>query len=499
MNFNKFIKMMKLISIICFSYFLVACQPTPEVETVIQKDNFESLVENSASMEVSDSELASNTNIEGSHIQWNYENEIVKETVIGDITLNTEIKVDALVDLSDKKAAVFLVKPTKFSSDFIQKAVTYFYGNTYYSGIRTKDDYLLKILPMEEFLPKIDISDYQVAESLLKRWKKSYNDAAETNKAVNVIGDYQSLFLKGYPYQGAIGEFYLYNGDMSNTYFYYYVDDVNKSYCETPFEYTGIPAIGMTTPQEEAKEIAFNAVREIYGNDTQLVYTTLANMSKLDQNWLAPFSMALGKDGYGNRDQCYVYYFTRTYNGIPQLYAPEASNHNRSDSEQGGYLYEQKWDYAYSMKWPAEYIMVAVDDTGIIEFWGYSPTEIASVINDNVEMLSFEDIFEQFKKTINYTSVWTTSITEQLDIEITDINFGMVRTPRKDNPKEYYMVPAWQFSGSKYTYTSKVAGGMTEEETGKTFLVLNAIDGSIIDTSYYENERPGIIKMVGQH
>jgi hypothetical protein len=196
-------------------------------------------------------------------------------------------------------------------------------------------------------------------------------------------------------------------------------------------------------------------------------------------------------------DQCYIFYFTRTYNGIPQLYAPEASNHDDMEVESVGYKYERKWDYEYSMKWPAEYAMVYVDDTGIMEFWGFSPTKQQEQINDNVEMLSFDEIFARFKKCIKFTSVWADDITEKLDINITDIKFGMIRVPKKDNPKIYYMVPAWQFIGSKETFTSRRNGGWREKETGKTFLVLNALDGSVIDTSYFENNRQGALKTIG--
>jgi hypothetical protein len=56
------------------------------------------------------------------------------------------------------------------------------------------------------------------------------------------------------------------------------------------------------------------------------------------------------------------------------------------------------------------------------------------------------------------------------------------------------MIPAWQFIGSKSADTYE---GYTEE-TGKTFIVLNAIDGSVIDVNYYENARLDTIKYLGE-
>ena len=63
----------------------------------------------------------------------------------------------------------------------------------------------------------------------------------------------------------------------------------------------------------------------------------------------------------------------------------------------------------------------------------------------------------------------------------------------KDNPDEYYMIPAWQFAGSRNEIGSK-----NYYESGKTFLVLNALDGSIIDTSYFINFRQTMDKTIGR-
>lgn len=58
------------------------------------------------------------------------------------------------------------------------------------------------------------------------------------------------------------------------------------------------------------------------------------------------------------------------------------------------------------------------------------------------------------------------------DITITQIEFGMVREPVKDNPNQYMMVPAWNFIGD-------IKSGWVKERE-KSILALNAIDGSVI-------------------
>ena len=484
--------------ILLVQIFIISCQPNPENEFIVKKDNFEDLVNNTPEKTI---ESKDNTDSSLTHIEWLFEDEKTTKTAIGDITLNTTISVNAMVDTSKKAASVYLVEPEEFNIDFVKNSIDYFFDGEYYGATRTKDDWLLKILPMENMLPNIHRKTSQPAEVTLKRWKELHNEAPDENIAASIVFDkgyYDIVCLKGYPYQNAVSELYYQNGGKSNTLFYYYVDDVNKHYSETLFEYLDTPAIGMATSQEDAKQLAIDAVKNVYGQEFELVQTTLANKGQLDENWNPPGSKKLGRDNVGTRDQCYVYYFTRLYNGIPQLYAPEASNHDDKDSgEDGDEAYEQKWDHEYSMKWPAEYVTVLVDDTGIVEFWGFSPTRIKETVNENVEMLSFDEIFEKFKQCIYYTSIWADIYADQLSIEITDIKFGMIRVPKKDNPELYYMIPAWQFIGDKYT-NSTADPSLESNETGKTFLVLNALDGSIIDTSYFESKRIETIKNIGQ-
>ena len=168
------------------------------------------------------------------------------------------------------------------------------------------------------------------------------------------------------------------------------------------------------------------------------------------------------------------------------------------------------------MKWPAEYTKVIVDDKGIVELWSFSPSEIVEEVNSNVQMLPFDNIFEIFKKNIFYSSAWDDGGTLKIDIDIDKIIFGLIRTPVKDNPGQYYLVPAWQFVGSKssiprkadpstLTYLSEKERRDREiempywdyHESGKTFMVLNALDGSIIDTSYFIDVQDELKKYIG--
>jgi len=466
---------------IVFLCFAAACQPTPEQPVVIKKDNFEELVRNTAQssgQEVSAERI----------IIWDNKTE---EDFPGGTRTTLTVHVNAVIDASHKTASVYSVEPGKYSLDFAKTAAGYFIGDTYYDDVFTKEDFLLKIMPLKQAIQSMDDEKKSVAEDVLKRLESDFDRAPASNVpgkiAFKDMG-YEYVGLKGYPYEGAVSEMYMGNGGMVCTAFYYVIQDGKKDFLTSNQKYSGTPAKQMKTSYEDAKKTAEHAIAALYGEDMSLVQTDLYNVQLVDKDYgWAIFGM--------KNDSCpqaYMFTFTPVYGGLKQLYAPEASNCDNL-MEDGVRVYEPRWDYEYSMKWPAQYVQVLVDDSGIVQFWGFSPTTVTGTLNDNVAMLTFDEIFKRFKKDIFYCSTWSSNGVTEVVIDIDAINFGMIRVPVRDNPETYYMVPAWQFAGTK---TEKSAGE-TYTESGKTFLVLNALDGSIIDTSYYDNLALVLSKAIG--
>lgn len=108
-----------------------------------------------------------------------------------------------------------------------------------------------------------------------------------------------------------------------------------------------------------------------------------------------------------------------------------------------------------------------------------SPMDVTEIENADVETLSFEDIYEKFKSQmqVNYTkeNLLELGMDEaKAEITVTDIRLGLFRVKVKDEHNTYRMVPAWIFSGK-----------LGDEDFGYwsvDYLVLNAIDGSVINT-----------------
>jgi hypothetical protein len=487
--------------VMLFACFTTACQPTPEEVVVIQKDNFEELIENTAQP------ASQQTSEDARAVSW--EDSFVQEYSDGGSTKIT-VSVDALIDARQSSASVYIVEPGEYDLTFAQKAVDYFMGDEYYDDVYTKDDFLNMITPLQQALPQMeDVAGAKGdIENLLEFYQRQYSLAPDDNATGEIAFEtarFEYIGLKGYPRDGAVSELYVGNGGMGYTNFYYVIQDGAKEYSDINYAYSGTPARNMETSYADAVKIADNAIYDLYGENMSLVQTDLYNIYSIDSTFASARRGLLDN----SCAQCYMFTFTPTYGGLAQLYAPEAKNEDDLTSE-GEPVYEQKWDYEYSMKWPAEYVQVLVDDSGIVQFWGFSPTKITEVINENVAIESFDDIFERFKKNIFYSSVWSYSGLEEVNINIDKIVFGMIRVPVKDNPDEYYMIPAWQFVGSKEEVRVSLPDDLPAEvkesselynydysESGKTFLVLNALDGSIIDTSYYMNVRGDLEKTIG--
>ena len=161
----KVLKMLAMTIGVTMLCLAAACQPTPEVSVVIQKDNFEGLVQNTPQA-VSD-ELPQPSAGDAGRITW--ESAYTNQYQGGNST-QINVRVDAALDMRQSTGSVYLVEPGEYDLDFAQKAVNYFLGGEYYDDVYTKDDILLKILPLKQAIQNmVDIyGSVANAESLFK-------------------------------------------------------------------------------------------------------------------------------------------------------------------------------------------------------------------------------------------------------------------------------------------------------------------------------------------
>ena len=177
---------------------------------------------------------------------------------------------------------------------------------------------------------------------------------------------------------------------------------------------------GMETTFEEAKELAEGTLQQLgLVKDVGLVYTELGVYQAVpDEEWISTKYIP----------KRYMFYFVREINGMPALKIP------------GCHGFEQDATEDFDYYWRAEYIFVAIDDTGIVEFTHYNPGKITEIVNDNVKVIDVEEALKIFRKQIFYKGVWTQPDVTYSEITITKIQMSIFRLRLKDT-NEYMYVP----------------------------------------------------------
>ena len=160
--------------------------------------------------------------------------------------------------------------------------------------------------------------------------------------------------------------------------------------------------------------------------------------------------------------KCYIFNFEYQINGISAQAYQTCKGFEKDNVE-------------YEAIWPGEKIRIVIDDSGLIGYSHGYPGVVTEIINENVEILGFDEIMDIFEQQIFYKGVWTAPNVSYSKLTIGKIKMSMFRLKLKDKD-EYLYVPVWDFIGKWETNNYG-----TGEGEGYSFLTINAIDGSIID------------------
>lgn len=183
-------------------------------------------------------------------------------------------------------------------------------------------------------------------------------------------------------------------------------------------------------------------------------------------------STDFSKDDYPSYPFGYTLYYSRNYNGVDANFV-EPATFNRELEQQ---------DH-YKKPYPQEYLIITVGKDGIHKIEYTSPMEVSNTLANNVELLPFEKIKEKFESHIVLNTFGSDS---KIFMKIHRVELGMMRIAKPDSD-EYLVIPVWDFYGGGIlssdtsTYTDEEYWDMITEFYGRSFLTINAIDGSIID------------------
>ena len=180
--------------------------------------------------------------------------------------------------------------------------------------------------------------------------------------------------------------------------------------------------------------------------------------------------------------QCYQIQFTRSVAGVPATYREEHYDGIGADGRE-----------RYAPAYPQESIEMDIRDSGVTYMYWSTPSELGRTLNENVTLMPFEQVVERFCDQILYSATPAVEETDSVikkTLYIDRIELGMVRALQRGSVEEWVMVPAWTFFGrTVLQYAGPEPGGYplnenneyVSEMPGYSYLILNAVDGSVYD------------------
>ena len=172
----------------------------------------------------------------------------------------------------------------------------------------------------------------------------------------------------------------------------------------------------------------------------------------------------------------YELLFTRQVAGVNVTYNDVQSS--------GGELRDRPVDSPdYTPIWDYEYIQLFVDDAGVLYMSYNQPHEVTEIVTESAEILSLEEAVASFERMIGYQyAAYETGQRELCDdayLCIDEIRLGLTRIAEKNAQQQGYLVPSWTFFGH-YKLIDFWPDGEGHHGT-EAILIVNALDGSIID------------------
>lgn len=442
---------------------LSACQPTPGKPVVIEKNDIEQKIMQTAdpqqSPEIPD--------------MWNE-------------TLNFQSGVQVVVeaDIDRPLVAVFPVlevKPHEVTQEEAQEFADFFMpGQQMYEYIqeRTKADIEQDIIIVQSYLAEAKISskysseekrqlDIEMWTDQLNRLEKEYEQVPkeESEPKPTTIEFVTEDNPESGIYKKIAVEAFL--GDISPAVFVVVILDNHESHLKFQNGNTRYgwdidindSLVGLNISMGEAKAIAERTLLDMGITDIELEETEAKAEIKLTDDTETISTAADDSD----RKKCFVFHYIPVHEGISITNVEPC------------YGMETE-EVMYDRPWACEEIIISVNDSGVISFQWDSPGDIVRTVNENVLLKDFEEIKEIFRKQMFYQRTWTFPGIQENGITVKTIKLGYMRVKVKDENK-YYMLPVWDFIGD-WTYTAR---GQENSIENVSFLTLNAIDGSVID------------------
>ena len=466
-----------VMAMVCFT---TACQPTPESEAVVGKGDG-ALMDKINETNLSTPDSSANAIIK-----------VWKET-FNSKDGKVNFVVDANVEIPDvNNYPVLGVKPGDFSSEQIKAAATALLdGADFYSGkdLLTKSIIQDRIVQFQKSINeyksqnKDGMYDYSISEleDAIKRYQEQYDSATDELPHNPPVYEFIDGMVNIYSDMNGNGIRTL---DVSDSGLYSNLTYItNRNYVITNDTIEIGKNVNNNLSYSDAKAVADKYLNAMGVDYMDVSYVRVGRQVIGDQSSNGEFSVVVN-DGdtstndTGNDDTkynesidpCYVFYYTRTINGVLTTYV---NRHNGTSvtGVDGAETYREPWKQ--------EYIEIFVDKDGIAQLNWNSPTDFVCFESENVSILSLEDAksLAKEKLQIMYNDYFHG---QNVVVYINEVKLGMTRIAVKGNDNQYMFVPTWDFFGY-YTQDTLSEKQQVSEKNAYTMLTINAVDSSVID------------------
>ena len=496
-----------------FLIILCSCQPTPESAVVTSKNDgaLEAALEATADAPAEAPEDVPASFQEGTAYTGSFSN------TDGDITYNVSLEIPA----DTAPIPVLRVRPKTITAETAKHVAEVLFGGAdifEYSGKPTKAELEEKILEERQHLEYWNstytgdwkltdteggtLKDMMVEqlERAIANYEEEYATAPETVEAVPCAWEFH---LPSWYYDLAlVDEEQL----ISNNKTQYIVATAERD--GLPYIYTVCNRdaadyrmhsitceIDWLTAQEQGKQQTINSKQK----------PTEAELIELR----AEAEAMLGAMDLGEWviESCVFYLntydltYTVTITAAPVYYGVKVSRQKQI---------EPRSDDAYASNYCNEEIVFTFSGSNLISFSYTGPLEVVEAVNENAAYLSFEEAMGICEKQLRLRLLTSYPYTQsdflmassslppffsdefsqtvRKDVEIYQAELGLARVRIKDNAEDFYLLPAYTFRASFLLFDQNgrvVADSDLLNTTGsliRSLLVVNALDGSVIDT-----------------
>ena len=451
------------------------CQPTPEIEQVVNKGS-----------SVMDEALKEdNISPQSLNIPEEYSYEYTSSN--GNIKVTT----DAEIVFTDNDALpVYSAKIAPFTEQQIEKVVNFLIGEgtvlLKYDTELSKEELTEKLLlPAQQQLAEVQSGKeiYEETGILTEQELMSRIDAIKEQIAkAPDKAEISSVSVKDYltASEGLHAYSLLENGEKASIWvtngndiypIYLIVEMENREYDE--YADRGMDNMILDTTPDEAIAQAEQFLDRI-GVD-YMDFCAISSTSRLGENEYENSSETnLSKTAYAIT-------FTRTVSGIPCAF-----DNNYCEG-------------AYSKPFYAERIRIHIDDTGIVGVYWYGNTVIQDMVTQNAKLYPFPDMVAHAaaqlgQKSVEFFSTPFDNGIRKISYKIDKIVLGYARVINKNSQDAFLLIPVWDFYGQRtiefdheyidkqnaeYGQTSDYM--LTESFDVQPLVTANALDGTIID------------------